>query len=154
MTELLIQIDNNALIPSLKKVILSLKGVKDAVLTKRQAPAISPTAIRLLKDLHVFQSYKEGWDGDNALPLSPKVSKHFLQLLSKSSEGDLIDWSIYPETNGTLILENEKRNTQINLADKEFSYFKDMDNHLEGENHIKYSDISLLRTIRKLNQQQ
>lgn len=152
MTELLIQIDNNALIPSLKKVILSLKGVKDAVLTKPKTPAISPTAIRLLKDLHVFQGYKEGWDGDNARPLSPKVSKHFLQLLGKSSEGDLMDWNIFPELNGTLILENEKNSAQINLADKEFSYFKSQGNQLEGENHIKYSDLNLLRTIRKLNQ--
>ncbi|MGN1255474.1 MAG: hypothetical protein ACI4T9_12910, partial [Prevotella sp.] len=80
-----------------------------------------------------------------------KVSKHFLQLLGKSTEEDLMDWNIFPELNGTLILENEKRGAQINLADKEYSYFKDFDNHLEGDNHIKYSDLSLLRTIRKIN---
>lgn len=151
MTELVIQIENNALVPSLKKVISSLKGVKNAVLSRKQ-PAVSPTAVRLINDLSTFQSYKKGWDGENASPLSQQTAKHFLQLLSKCREDDLTDWDIYPEKNGTLILENEKQNAQINLADKEFSYFKDNGGDLSGENHIKYSVSSLLRIIRQINQ--
>lgn len=64
MTELVIRIENNDLLPSLRKVITSLKGVKDAVLAKSQ-PAVSSTAARLLNDLAAFQSYKKGWDGEN-----------------------------------------------------------------------------------------
>lgn len=150
MTELVIQIDNNDLLPSLRKVITSLKGVKDAVLAKSQ-PAVSLTASRLLNDLATFQSYKKGWDGDNASPLSQLVAKHFLQLLGKSSEGDLHDWTIYPEKNGTLILENERQNAQINLAEKEFSYFKNSHNKLEGESHVKFTTKALLKTIRLIN---
>lgn len=151
MTELVIQIDNSALVPSLKKVVSSLKGVKKAILTREQ-PAVSPTAMRLLNDLATFQGYKKGWDGEDASPLSQQTAKHFLQLLSKSSTEDLFDWNIFPEKNGTLILENEKKNAQINLADKEFSYFKDNGDDISGENNIKYSTKALLRTIRQINQ--
>lgn len=150
MTELVVQIENNDLLPSLRKVITSLKGVKDTVLAKSQ-PAVSSTAARLLNDLATFQSYKKGWDGDNASPLSQQVATHFLQLLGKSSEGDLRNWSIYPEKNGTLILENEHKNAQINLAEKQFSYFKGDGSQLIGESHVKYSVNSLLKTIRFIN---
>lgn len=150
MTELVIQIDNNALLPSLKKVITSLKGVKNAMLAKSQ-PAVSPTAVRLLNDLATFQSYKKGWDGEEASPLSQKTAKHFLQLLGKSSDEDLQDWNIFPEKNGTLILENEKQNAQINLADKEFSYFKDYNGSLQGASHIKYSVKALSQVIHDIN---
>lgn len=150
MTELVIQIENNDLLPGLRKAITSLKGVKDAVLARKQ-PAVSPTAVRLLDDLATFQGYQKGWDGDAASPLSRKTAKHFLQLLGKSSEEDLMDWNIYPEKNGTLILENERQNAQINLADKEFSYFKDNGGELQGESHVKYSASSLLKTIRQIN---
>lgn len=150
MTELVIQIENNDLLPSLRKVITSLKGVKDAVLAKSQ-PAVSSTAARLLNDLATFQNYKKGWDGENASPLSQQVVKHFVQLLGKSSEEDLLDWTIFPEKNGTLILENEQKNAQINLAEKEFSYFKNDGSQLKGESHVKYSVKSLLKAIRFIN---
>ncbi|MDD5861427.1 MAG: hypothetical protein PUD15_02560 [Prevotella sp.] len=151
MTELVIQIDNKALVPSLKKVILSLKGVKDAILTKKQSPAISPTAVRLLKDLSTFQSYKKGWDNAEACPLSQKVSKNFIQLLGKSAEEDLSDWNIFPEVNGTLMIENEKKDAQINLAEKEFSYFHDDHGQILGQNHIKFTVPALLKIIRQIN---
>lgn len=150
MTELVIRIENNDLLPSLRKVITSLKGVRDAVLAKSQ-PAVSSTAARLLNDLATFQNYKKGWDGENASPLSQQVAKHFVQLLGKSSEEDLLDWTIYPEKNGTLILENEQKNAQINLAEKEFSYFKNDGSQLYGESHVKYTVKSLLKAIRFIN---
>lgn len=150
MTELVIQIENTTLLPSLRKVITSLRGVKDAVLAKKQ-PAISPVAVRLINDLATFQNYKRGWDGENASPLSAKTAKHFMQLLSKSTEDDLQDWNIFPEKNGTLILENDKQDAQINLADNEFSYFKDNDGAIQGESNIKYSVSALLKTIRNIN---
>lgn len=151
MTELVVQVEDNALLPSLRKVITALNGVGRIMLSRRQ-PAVSPSAMRLLNDLAAFQSYKKGWDGGNASPLSQQVAKHFLQLLSKCTEDDLRDWCIYLEKNGTLILENARQSAQINLADKEFSFFKADGHHTEGESHVKYSIARLQRTVRLINE--
>ncbi len=109
------------------------------------------TAQRLLKDLADYESYKKGWDDESAAPLSPIVIKSFKRLLEKSNEDDLKDWNIFPEKNGTMILENSKRQAQINLAEKEFSYFILADSGLKGEDHIKLSTSRLLKAIKAIN---
>lgn len=96
MTELVIQIEDKSIIPSLKKVMRSIQGVKSIAL-KTTTPAISPTAQRLLKDLADYESYKKGWDDESSAPLSPIVIKSFKRLLEKSNEDDLKDWNIFPE---------------------------------------------------------
>ena len=150
MTELVIQIEDKSILPSLKKVMRSIQGVKSIAL-KTTTPAISPTAQRLLKDLADYESYKKGWDDESAAPLSPIVIKSFKRLLEKSNEDDLKDWNIFPEKNGTMILENSKRQAQINLAEKEFSYFILADSGLKGEDHIKLSTSRLLKAIEAIN---
>lgn len=66
MTELIIQIEDKSILPSLKKVMRSIQGVKSIAL-KTTTPAISPTAQRLLKDLADYESYKK--DGTTSLQL-------------------------------------------------------------------------------------
>lgn len=50
-----------------------------------------------------------------------------------------------------MILENSKRQAQINLAEKEFSYFILADSRLKGEDHIKLSTSRLLKAIKAIN---
>lgn len=150
MTELIIQIEDTSILPSLKRVMKSIRGVK-GIGMRTANPAISPTAQRLLKDLDTFITYPKGWDGDSAEPLSPVVIKNFRNLLKKSNEEDLQDWNIFPEKNGTLILENSQRQAQINIADKEYSYFLMDGTNLKGEDHLKLTANHLLQTIKAIN---
>ena len=150
MTELIIQIEDTSILPSIKRVMKSIRGVK-GIAMKTTTPAISPTAQRLLQDLDTFLAYDKGWDGEAAEPLALQAVKSFRNLLKKSSEEDLKDWTIYPEKNGTLILENMKRQAQINIAEKEFSYFVMNGTMVKGEDHIKLTTRRLLQTIKAIN---
>lgn len=107
---------------------------------------------RLLKDLATIQSYKRGWDGEDASRLSPKAAENVLQLLRICSKVDLNGWNLFSEKNGTLIMENEEKKAQINIANNELSYFKECDGTLNGANHVKISAETLLDIIRQINQ--
>ena len=104
----------------------------------------------MLERLSDYQEYKKGWDGEDALPISSMVVKNFKKVLQKSSDDDLLSWTIYPAANGTLLLQHKKRKSGINIGNQGFSYYCTQTGMLRGENHIKFSPKAVLDTIRKI----
>ncbi len=105
----------------------------------------------LLEQLSDFQEYQKGWDGAEALPLNARVVRNFKSVIKKCSESNLAGWHISPETNGSLLFENEAGNAGINIGINEFSYFIIKDGNVAGENHVRFSVTAVLNTIKKIN---
>ena len=106
--------------------------------------------VGLLESLSDFQDYEQGWDGENAAPLDKKVVKNFKDVLRKSEDKDLRGWVIFPERNGTLIMQNDECNAGINIGSNDYSYYVSKDGKITGENAKKFSSMSVLKTIRKI----
>lgn len=105
---------------------------------------------KTMKDrLQQISVLKRGWDGDDGLPIKKKTIQNFAQVLSICDFADVADWSLFPNTNGTLLLEQE--NASISIASTEFSYYAEMsDRYMEAEKQ-PYSLRVFLETLRTIN---
>jgi hypothetical protein len=104
----------------------------------------------LLERLSDFQEYERGWDGEDALPLDRRVIKNFKSVLQKSHDSDLQDWTIFPAANGTLLLQNKKRKSGINIGANGFSYYAICDGEAKGENNLKLSAKAILDIMKRI----
>ncbi len=104
----------------------------------------------LLERLSDFQEYEAGWDGENALPLNHLVVKNFKSVLQESNDNDWTDWTFFPSANGTILLQNKKRKSGINIGTQGFSYYLTENGEAKGENHLEFSPQEVLRIMRKI----
>ena len=105
----------------------------------------------LLKKLNTYKSYKEGWDGENASPLTSRVIENFNLVLEKIDKRLLQGLTIYPETNGTLLIDSTKREAGISLGDNSFSYYEIENDVVKGEDRIPFSADAVSTVISRIN---
>ena len=104
----------------------------------------------LLERLSDFQEYEAGWDGDNALPLNHLAVKNFKSLLQESDDSDLIGWTLFPAANGTLLFQNKKRKSGINIGAEGFSYYTIENGEARGENNLAFSPQAVLNIMKQI----
>jgi len=105
----------------------------------------------ILKKFNKYKSYPKGWDGEDASPLTSKVIENFCQVLERVDKATFKDLTIFPETNGTLLIESRIREAGVNLGDTSFSYYKITDNNVAGENGVPFSVEAFLNAISIIN---
>ena len=88
---------------------------------------------KMLKSLPDYQEYERGWDDDDALPLYAAVVRNFKKVMDQSTDYALDGWTIFPEANGTLLMEYQKKEAGINLGISDFSYYIIDNNQVSGE---------------------
>ncbi|MBQ3691511.1 MAG: hypothetical protein II937_16810 [Bacteroidales bacterium] len=106
--------------------------------------------LQTMKDrLKQIAALKHGWDGYDGLIIKKKTIENFSQFLNICRPADVAEWSLFPNTNGTLLL--EQKDASISLASKEFSYYAEQtDKYMEADNQ-PYSLQLFLETIRTIN---
>lgn len=113
----------------------------------RKEEATPKANLRHKARIDELAALKSNWDDDNALPIEKQTIKNARVLIDKANEADLKDWVIFPDTNGTILLENKTNDATISLGNKSFSFIS---KSLRGSNQ-KYSVSALLNTIRTIN---
>lgn len=93
----------------------------------------------------------QGWDGNNALPISFGAYNNMLAVLLSCQNEDIEKWVLFPDVNGNIYLDlkSDAIDAGIILSDKSFSYFTDE----KDEQGIPFSPdifIEVLRGINKL----
>ena len=147
MVEMVIQLEDESLLTPLRRVIQSLSGITQ-VLVRKETKAKSETYIRHQARIEELCALKAGWDDDGAIPPEKQAINNVKRLLEKSEDGDLSQWVIFPDTNGTILLENKSCDATISVGNKEFSYISQ---HHRGS-HLTVTTAALLKTIRKINE--
>lgn len=135
------------------KIQLFVK-LKDSLLAKNSG-AVDADAqaayYAILNKLKTYQGYAKGWDGENASPLTEKVIANFSLVLEVIDKALLKDLTIYPETNGTLLIDSTKREAGISLGEERFSYYEINGDKVTGQNGIPFSVSALTDTIKTIN---
>lgn len=131
----------------LEKALEMLQGLTRI---KSTAEARGSAYTQLLESLSDFQDYEQGWDGEDASPLDKTVVRNFKEVLQKSLDSDLRGWTIFPERNGTLFMQNEQHDAGINIGYKDYSYYINKDGKVIGENGKKFTPKSVIETIRRI----
>lgn len=105
----------------------------------------------LIKKFNTYKEYQEGWDGENAVPLTKKVVDNFNLMLEQLDIKMFQGLTIYPETNGSLLIDSTKREAGISLGEQKFSYYVISDDKVTGENSIPFSVKAISEVISMIN---
>lgn len=146
MVEMVIKLEDESLLTPLRRVIQSLSGITQ-VLVRKDTQAKSEIYLRHQARIQELCSLKDDWDDEGAIPPEKQAISNIKRLLEKSNDSDLRQWVIFPDTNGTILLENKTCDATISIGCKEFSYISQ---HLRGS-HEKATTANLLKIIRKIN---
>ena len=148
MVEMVIRLEDESLLAPLRRVIKSLSGIAE-VLVRREVKlkAKGEVYTRQLARINELAELEKDWDDNGALPIGKKVIKNLKQLLEKSEDSDLREWVIFPDINGTILLENKSGDATISVGNTEFSF---VSKKIKGSNE-KIKTDSLLKVIRKIN---
>lgn len=106
---------------------------------------------RLYQRLLQMSKLQQGWDGYNALPVNSQVIDNMHVVLDNCDSTHLQGWQIFPEINGTILLQNSARRAGINLGDKTFSYFIINGNNVDGDDSKAFSVSLFLNVLNELN---
>lgn len=137
------------------KVQLVLK-LKHSLAQKPEEVAVADVASQtayydILKKWNTYKGYAQGWDGEDASPLTPQVVDNFNQVLNQIDKHLLQGLTIYPETNGTLLIDSTKREAGISLGDHRFSYYEIEGDKIAGQDGIPFTAEALSQIIARIN---
>lgn len=104
----------------------------------------------LLDKLEAYKAYPLGWDGEGAVPLTSQVVSNFNQMLEAIDKQLLTGLTIFPETNGTLLIEFIGKEAGVSLGNDKFSYYEIKDGQITGENGIVFSVQTITKVIEKI----
>ena len=149
MVEMVIRLEDESLLAPLKRVMKSLLGITHVEVRKNTAVA---TRLRdevyhnQLARLEELSTLKANWDDDGALPIEPKTIKNVRRLIEMSDDEDLKKWIIFPDINGTILLEARTGDATISVGNSDFSYSS---KNLKGSNK-RMTIASLLTVMRQI----
>lgn len=135
------------------KIQLIIK-LKDSLLDRTPKPVdanAQAAYFEIVSKLKTYQGYAKGWDGENANPLTDEVVSNFCSVLEVIDKSLLQGITIYPETNGTLLIDCTRREAGISLGNDRFSYYVTDDDSVDGENGIPFSVAAFTDVLKKIN---
>lgn len=123
---------------------------KRAVYRQLQSEVADENIANLKRRLKELSKLERGWDGyGEALPIVPATIDLMTKFLYSCRPSDVVDWTLSPNTNGTILL--EQKDAAISISSKQFSYYAE-----NGEEYIEDegldSDVAnITEAIRKIN---
>jgi len=106
--------------------------------------------LRMLKErLKEIAALKEGWDGFDAPPILNATIKNVKKLIDACKASELTEWTVSPNTNGTILL--ERKEAAISIASNKFSYYAEQEDRYMEANHCEYTPGTLLKALLDIN---
>lgn len=122
---------------------------KRAVYRQLQLEVADENLGYLKRRLKEFAKLEVGWDGEDALPTDKKIIVNVDDIFRTCKSNDLADWSVFPNVNGTILL--QRKHAVISIGEEAFSYFANSGNEeIEGE-QIPFSIPKVIKVIKEIN---
>ena len=92
---------------------------------------------------------RQGWDGNNALPIDQRTYSNMQAVLLCCHDEDVEQWLLFPDIDGSLYLDlkSDKADAGIILSSNAFSFFTD--DHAEKD--IPFSTDVFMKVLRSIN---
>ncbi len=113
--------------------------------------ALTGNALRLWNRTTVLSRLYKGWDGAEANPIETKVIVNMQNVLKKGHDNDFADWVLFPDDNGTLLLQSQSKNASISLGNNLFSYVCQKGNDIIAGENVRFSVSSFLNALKSIN---
>lgn len=122
---------------------------KEKVARRLTIEVTQPALAEAYERIDYLATLQKDWDGEGALPISPKVIRNIKSTLMISDNADWQNWAISPDGNATLGLQSKKQKALISIGALEFSYFAMIGGKKYGESHVPFTPESLLSILRR-----
>lgn len=93
---------------------------------------------RLKKELDLYATYEQDWDGEGGLPISMEALSNVEALLPFLSSRCLLQVDLYPESNGSLLIMWKNKEAGINIGSSTYTYYETKGNKVNGESHLPF----------------
>ncbi|MBQ9355885.1 MAG: hypothetical protein IJT98_01125 [Prevotella sp.] len=114
--------------------------------------AKSEAYCELMDRLREMSELEADWDDEGALPINKDVI-NTVRLLIDADRGDAMSqWIIFPDTNGTLMLDAKHRKATISIGIDKYSYVYHGKGFDESSNNEKLTIEALIKLIRHINE--
>ena len=105
---------------------------------------------RLKKDMEMFATYEDNWDGEGGLPLTDQVIRNFECLLPLITTTSLKHIDVYPENNGSLLILSRTQEAGLNIGNDTYTYYITRGNEVTGESHLAFNVDDVLSKIEEI----
>lgn len=107
-------------------------------------------ALRLWDRSLELAALPKGWDGADALPMNKKVVMNVQKLIKAGVSSDFKDWVLFPDDNGTMLLQSRNGDASISIGSNSYSFVCRKDGQLRTGEMVRFSPSSILKTIRAI----
>lgn len=108
---------------------------------------------RAINAVNNLNALRDDWDGMGASRILPPVISNIRAVLLLSTDDDWANWTISPNSNGTVFIQSTKYISSLSLGTAEYSYFTKKDGHREGKSHLPFDAKEFVSIMRYLNNQ-
>lgn len=123
---------------------------KRAVCHQLQTEVADENLSYLKHRLTEFSLLEKGWDGyGEALPISSHIISNVRQVLDACKPTDLLEWRLFPNVNGTLLMELDA--AAISIGEDSFTYWAESMAKDLGEENVPFSVTSVVDAIKRIN---
>ncbi len=140
-------------IPDSEQMLLRvLNYVRNLTKRENDVLTLSGDALRLwnrtaeLAELHV------GWDGADAMPMEKKSVRNMQRLILAGVSADFKDWVLFPDDNGTILMQSKDGTASISIGNNSYSYVYTKGGKVSAKENMRFSTSSALKLIREIAQ--
>lgn len=156
MPQLLVTISDQAMLPSLRRVIRSLHGVEQVTIpreskTTQKEDKLDATQKKQMARLDKLARLKQDWDDEGAFPIENAILSNLRSVILADATQMLKDWTLFPATNGTVQLKAKKKRAVISVGNSDYSYYYHGDKGDEYANHEQLTTSALTQLIKHIN---
>lgn len=138
-------------IPDSEQLLLRVINYVRGITKKGNAElSLSGDVLRLWNRTEELSALQQGWDGADALPMEKKSLRN-MQLLLKAGVGsDFKNWVLFPDDNGTLLLQSKDGTASISIGNSSYSYVFVKDGKVTASESVRFTPTSVLNTLRTI----
>lgn len=122
---------------------------KRAVYLQLQTEVADENLGYMKRRLKEFSNLQPGWDGEDAQPVMPEITAFIGELLRSANSLELTDWALFPNVNGTYLL--QRNNAAISIGLKDYSYYAEAKDKVIGLDHQPLSIEAVKSAIERIN---
>ena len=156
MPQILVTVNDRAMLPRVRSAILTLQGVERVATPAKEVRVRKPrlTAIqkKQLARLDELGQLAENWDDEGAFPIETASMANVRSLIMTNGGKLLESWVIFPVSNGTLELAARHRRAVICVGNNDYSYVYHGTNRDESASHEKIDTYALTQLIKHINE--
>ena len=107
-------------------------------------------ALRLWNRTAELSVLTKGWDGASAMPIEKKAVQNMQRLIKAGTSEDFKDWVLFPDDNGTLLMQSKDGMASISIGNSSFSFVYTKGDKVNAGENIRFSALKVLKTLRDI----